>query len=106
MNMAIKKGIMNGVTLAIVVFPTPQPRNRQVPTGGVHRPIQRLAIMIIPKWTGSIPKALAIGRKIGVNIKTAGVMSMKVPTKRSSRLIISIMTIGLSESPSITWDTV
>ncbi len=35
---AMKNGIMDRETRAIVDLSTLQPRNRQVPTGGVHRP--------------------------------------------------------------------
>ena len=46
---AMKNGIRGLVTFDIVVLPIPQPTNKQAPTVGVHRPMQRLAIIIIPK---------------------------------------------------------
>jgi len=58
-------------TLMISLLPTPAPTNKHVPTGGVSKPMQRLAIMMMPKWTGSIPREIAIGRKIGVKINTS-----------------------------------
>ena len=96
-SIAIKKGIIGAMTLAMVVLPTPQLTKRQVPTGGVHKPMQRLAMRTIPNCTGSMPKAVTTGKKIGVKIKTAGVMSMKVPTIRSSTLMRSRIMIGLSD---------
>ena len=52
---------------------------------------------MIPKCTGSIPNCpVAIGRKIGVKIKTAGVMSIKIPTINRITLISIKMTTGLS----------
>ena len=38
---AMKKGTIGIVTLAIEVFPMPQPIKRQEPTGGVQSPMQR-----------------------------------------------------------------
>ena len=45
---AIQNGIMAGVTFAIDVLPMPQPMKRQVPTGGVQRPMHRFAIIMMP----------------------------------------------------------
>ena len=95
-----KKGSIFLVTLAMVVFPTPQPMKRQVPTGGVQRPMERFAIIVIPKCTGCIPKEVTTGKKIGVKIKIAGVMSIKVPTPSNIRLIVKRIRIGFSDSPS------
>src|SRR5690606_31129232 len=72
----------------MVVLATPTPINNTEPTGGVHTPIQRLVTMIIPKWMGSIPKDTTTGRKIGVNINTAGVISINRPTNSRIRLMI------------------
>lgn len=69
-----------GITLSKVTPPTLTPTKRVVPTGGVMLPIHKLKISIIPKWTGCIPSALQTGRKIGVKIRQAGVISIKVPT--------------------------
>src|SRR5690554_7404703 len=55
---------------------------------------------------GSRPSCVVtMGRKMGVKINTAGVISIKMPTNNSMRLIISRMTKGLDEterSPSLT----
>src|SRR5699024_8319758 len=69
--------------------------------GDVITPTQTAKVMKMPKWIGSIPASIAIGRKIGVKISTAGVASMNVPTISSTMAIISRMTAGLSEMPSI-----
>ena len=37
-----------------------------------------LKISITPNWISVIPRLCAIGRKIGVKIRIAGVMSMKM----------------------------
>ena len=78
---------------------TPHPANKTVPTGGVHSPMHRLRTMMIPKWSGSMPRPTATGRKMGVKMRIAGVMSMNVPTTSSTRLMRSSNTMGLSVSP-------
>ena len=97
---AIKKGIIYFMLLVTVVSAIPQPTNKQVPTGGVHTPIHKFMIIMMPKWIGLTPSAFTMGRKIGVNINTAGVMSIKVPTNNNIRLIIRRMIILLEEIPS------
>ena len=81
------------------VLPTLTPTNRMFPTGGVIKPMQRLKVMIIPNSTALKPQLKAIGKKIGVKIKTAGVVSKKVPTKSRIKLMMSMITIGLSLTP-------
>ena len=90
----------------MVVFPTPQPMKRQVPTGGVQRPMQRLAIRMMPKWMSDSPSWRTTGSRIGVKIRMAGVMSMNIPTTSSSALIVSRMTTGFCESPISAAETV
>ena len=58
----------------------PQPTNRTEPTGGVIFPRHMLKISITPNWISLIPRLCAIGRKIGVKIRIAGVISMNMPT--------------------------
>ena len=77
---------------------TEQPLNSALPTGGVMLPMPRFMTIMIPKWMGSIPKDWTTGRKIGVKIRTAGVMSMKQPTTSSTRLMMSRMTYLLLET--------
>ena len=55
-------------------------------------PIHRLNIIMIPKWMVFMPSARQMGRKIGVRIRQAGVMSIKVPTISSRILMIKSIT--------------
>lgn len=71
-----------------------------LPTGGVILPIHKLNISIIPNWIGSIPKFLAVGKNIGVNINIAGVKSINVPTINNIKFIISNITTGLEDIPN------
>ena len=98
--MATKNGRMGRITLVTVVSAMPQPRNRHVPTGGVHRPMHRFMIMMMPKWSGCTPTFSTTGRKIGVKISTAGVMSMKQPTTSRMALISSSRTTLLLVQPT------
>lgn len=100
MIIAMKSGIRGLMTFVIEVSAIPTPTKRTEPTGGVQSPMQRFKTMMIPKCVGSIPRLTAMGRKMGVKIKTAGVMSMKVPTARRIKLIMSKMIIGLSDRAS------
>lgn len=100
-NMASIKGIRGFITSVTLTLATPLPTKSKVPTGGVHTPIQRFSTNTIPKWTGSIPSAVTTGRKIGVNINTAGDMSMNVPITNRVRLMIRKITIGLLKFSSI-----
>ena len=78
----------------MLVFAIPTPTNRTEPTGGVQSPIQRFSISTIPKWIGSIPKEVTMGRKIGVKMSTAGVASINIPTtSRITFIIKRIMTL-------------
>ena len=69
--------------------------NRLTPIGGVTNPIARLTTIMIPKWIGFMPTAVTIGRRIGVRIRIAGVVSMTIPTIRRNTLITRIRTILL-----------
>ena len=60
-------------------------------------PMARFMTIMTPKWMGSMPTLVTTGRKIGVKIIRAGAMSMKVPTKRRIRLMMSRITIRLSD---------
>ena len=75
----------------------PHPTNKTLPTGGVQSPIQRFKTKMMPKWTGSTPILIATGRKIGVKISTAGVMSMNVPIISKKRLIMRRTITGEAE---------
>lgn len=43
-------------------------------------PKHMLKISITPNWISVIPRLCAMGRKIGVKIRIAGVMSINIPT--------------------------
>ena len=64
----------------MLILLIPQPTKRTDPTGGVIFPIHILKISITPNWISLIPRLCAIGRKIGVKIRIAGVISMNMPT--------------------------
>jgi len=49
---------------------------------------------------GSIPSLVTMGKKMGVKISTAGVMSIKIPTNNNKTLMINKMTILLSLIPN------
>ena len=66
-----------------------------VPTGGVHKPIQRFRTKTIPKCTGCIPNSVTTGKKIGVKIRTAGVISINVPMINNTKFINKKITILL-----------
>ena len=84
-------------TSSIFTFATLQPVNRIGPTGGVIVPMHRLNTIMIPKWMGCMPKLVQIGRKIGVNISIAGVISINIPTTRSIIFINKNITTLLVE---------
>ena len=87
------KEIMNGTACLAIAkignFVIELATNRFTPIGGVTNPIARFTTIITPKWIGSIPKPVAIGKKIGARIKIAGVVSIIIPTKSKNRLIIN-----------------
>ena len=64
----------------MVILLIPQDTNNTEPTGGVILPIHMLNINITPNWIEDIPRLSAIGKKIGVKIRIAGVMSINIPT--------------------------
>lgn len=76
-------------TLSIVSLIVPATRYRYIPNGGVIPPIVILSTVIIPKWIGSIPTALAIGANSGPRIIIAAVPSMNIPRKRK-RMFVKI----------------
>ena len=73
-------------TVSILTPPTLTPTNSVVPTGGVMVPMHRLKISMMPKWMVFMPKAWQTGKKMGVKIRQAGVISIKVPT--TSRMML------------------
>lgn len=93
--MAINIGRRGLTTFSIFVPATLHPINSTEPTGGVQSPKLRFNTIIIPKWMGSIPIAVTIGKKMGVKIKIAGVISINIPTTSKIILMIKSMMIGL-----------
>src|SRR5690606_24769534 len=99
---AMNNGNRGLMTFSMVVLAIPTPTKSTEPTGGVQSPIQRLSTITMPNCMGSIPSSVTIGRKMGVNMSTAGVMSIKMPTNNNNKLIINKITIGLSLKPNNT----
>ena len=64
--MAANNGSSGLITFSIDVFATPTPTKSTEPTGGVHSPMQRFKIIMIPKCTGSIPNFVTMGKNMGV----------------------------------------
>src|SRR5699024_1975871 len=89
-------GNMGRITLDILVLATLTPTKSKLPTGGVQMPTQRFITIIMPKCTGSTPSSVTMGKKIGVKMSTAGVMSINMPTINKIKLMISRITMGLS----------
>ena len=94
--MAANNGNRGLITFSIDVFATPTPTKSTEPTGGVHSPMQRFKIIMIPKCTGSIPNFVTMGKNMGVNMSTAGVMSIKIPTISKIIFMMSNRAILLS----------
>jgi len=81
------------VTLSMLILLIPHSTKRTDPTGGVMLPMHMLKMSMAPNWMLDIPRLSAIGRKIGVKIKIAGVMSMNMPTiKRMMPLVHALFT--------------
>ena len=89
-NVAIiktKNGMIPLMTTSNVVSPTREATNKFTPSGGVIKPIAKLVTMMIPKCTGSTPKAVTTGNKIGAKIMMAHTVSMKQPTSNNNKLM-------------------
>lgn len=80
--------------------------NKQTPTGGVVRPIIRFNTAITAKWMGSTSTAKATFNRIGNKISSAAMVSIKVPTTISNRLMSSSTTYLLVVKPKISADMV
>ncbi len=88
---------MAWVTTPILSFEMALPTNSTVPTGGVIRPMPRFTIIIMPKCTGSTPRVLTTGSRMGVRIRISGDMSIRQPSTSSSTLMSARITYLLSE---------
>jgi len=60
---------------SIDTLPMAHPTKRTVPTGGVINPMPKLRIKMIPKCTGSTPRAGTTGERNGVKIRISGAIS-------------------------------
>ena len=67
----------------------------------------RLTIITIPKWMGSTPRLVTMGRKMGARIMMDGAVSIKQPTNKrtilSSSSIISLLSVSRVMAPAICW---
>ena len=61
------------------ILATVHAANRLTPKGGVIMPSARLTTMMMPKCTGSIPKCMATGTKMGASTMMAAEVSMNMP---------------------------
>ena len=95
---ATYSGRIGFIISLIDTFPILHPTNKTLPTGGVHRPIDKFKIIIIPKCKGDMFSISAMGKNMGVNISTAGVTSMNVPTTSKIRFIIRSIMIAFSDT--------
>ena len=91
-TMAANSGTMYLVTPSILTLPTPQPTNRQEPTGGVTEPMPMFMMSMMPNCTSLMPMLRVMGRKMGVKIRTAGVRSKNIPMTSRNTFMISRMT--------------
>ena len=89
---------MPRITSCIDTLPTAQPTKSVAPTGGVSSPMPRFNSMIMPKWTGSTPKVLTTGNRIGVQISSSGARSIRHPSTSSMMLISIRITSRLCDS--------
>ena len=89
-KMAAKKGRLSLVYSSTGHFKMAQEEYMAVPTGGVMPPSVTTVINTIPKCTGSTPRFLTIGRKIGVNSSVLTVPSINIPAINTNTLIIII----------------
>ncbi|CRZ82490.1 Uncharacterised protein [Vibrio cholerae] len=55
-------------TFIIDILATPEVTNRFKPTGGVIMPISMFTTIMMPRWIGSMPNAIAIGNTKGATI--------------------------------------
>ena len=76
------------------ILATVQAANRFTPKGGVIMPRARLTTMIMPKCTGSMPKCMATGARIGASTMMAALVSMNMPMTNSAALIPSRNSMG------------
>ena len=86
------------ITAPTEMPPMAQPTNCVVPTGGVLSPRAQLISISMPNCTGSMPAFIAIGRKIGVQIRMVAAMSMNVPSTNRMTLMSRKITQGCDDT--------
>ena len=59
------------------------------PTGGVIIPISKFTVMMMPTCTGSMPRAMATGNRLGARFRMMDDGSMKLPAT-SNRMLTMI----------------
>ena len=77
-------GARSGIISRMLTRAMPEVTKRHTPTGGVIIPMVRLTATMTPKWMGSTPAEAASGSRSGVKMTSALMVSMKVPTIRST----------------------
>ena len=87
------------MTSPTVTPPIAQPMNWVVPTGGVLRPSAQLTRITIPNCTGSMPYWMAIGRKIGVQIRIVLAMSYGMDPVQFGMVMLINCALGLNTPP-------
>ena len=92
-----RNGTVARASFSMGILVIPDATNRLMPMGGVTIPMARLQVMMIPKWMGSTPKAVATGTIMGVRIMILGMLSMNIPqisrktTTSSSRIALLLV---------------
>ena len=68
------------------IFATAAAAKRFTPNGGVIMPSARLVIITRPKCTGSMPKRIATGARIGAMTTIEAAVSTNMPTRKRNTL--------------------
>ena len=101
---AMNSGMASLVYSSIGHLSMPQTANMATPTGGVMPPKVTQVIMTRPKCTGSIPRRLMIGIRMGVSSRTMTVLSRNMPSTMMKviRIIISriLLLVMLTRYPA------
>ena len=91
-----RNGSTSLVKSTIVVRLIPHTTNMTDPKGGVTRARLRLYDMTTPRWMGSIPARVAMGRIMGVMIRRIAIDSIRHPRMSSRTFSASRMTQTLA----------
>ena len=101
-NNNVSKSIIGSTSLTTPSKVPPDtfcPTNRFTPSGGVRNPIQRFTHITSPKYIRLYPSAETIGQNNGANKMMFDVVSINIPAIRRIKFIISIIMIGLLDTP-------